>query len=67
MEDKLHLQKAISVLPEPSKKVFKLCVLEGQKYKVAADTLGISVNTVKYHVKKAYKTLRKEMQGTFFQ
>ena len=65
-EGKLHLQNAISKLPEPCKRVFRLCVVEGQKYKTAADTLGISVNTVKYHIKKAYKTFRVEMGDVYF-
>jgi RNA polymerase sigma-70 factor (ECF subfamily) len=64
-ERKLRLQKAVESLPDPSKKVFKLCVLEGQKYQNAADTMGISVNTVKYHVKKAYKTLRIEIEDIY--
>ena len=63
LENKLHLQKAISALPEPSKNVFKLCVVEGEKYQTVADTLGISVNTVKYHIKKSYKFLRGGMQN----
>ncbi len=64
-EHKLRLQKVVESLPSSSKKVFKLCVLEGQKYQNAADTLGISVNTVKYHVKRAYKTLRIEMEDIY--
>lgn len=66
LEDKLYLQKAIESLPEPSKNVFLLCVLERQKYENVANTLGISVNTVKYHIKKAYKTLRTQMEDTYF-
>lgn len=62
LEKKLSLQKAIASLPEPSKKVFNLCVVEGEKYQNVADTLGISVNTVKYHIKKSYKLLRNRVQ-----
>ena len=65
-EDTLHLQKVISALPEVRKTVFNLCVVEGQKYKTVADQLGVSVDTIKYHVKKAYKTLRVEMQNVHF-
>ena len=60
-EDKLRLQKAIESLPYSSKKAFKLCVLEKQKYQTVADIMGISANTVKYHIKRAYKILRAEM------
>ncbi len=64
IEYKAEIQKAIKVLPKQSKKVFELCVLEGVKYQNAADTLGISINTVKFHLKKAYKILRKELRNT---
>jgi len=56
----------MSALPELSKAVFNLCVLEGEKYQNAADTLGISVNTIKYHLKKSYKMLRANIQNIYF-
>ncbi|MEO1010281.1 MAG: sigma-70 family RNA polymerase sigma factor, partial [Bacteroidota bacterium] len=58
------LKAAIAALPQPSRNVFELCVIQGYKYESAADTLGISKNTVKYHIKKAYKTLRNQMTDT---
>jgi len=61
-EKKLHIQKVVESLPASTKQVFKLCVFEDQKYQNVATTLGISVNTVKYHIKKAYKTLRVEIE-----
>ena len=60
-EKKLHLQKVVESLPDSTKEVFRLCIFEEQKYQNVADTMGISVNTVKYHIKKAYKTLRIKM------
>ncbi len=57
-EKKMSILNAVESLPEPCKKVFILCVIEGQKYKNVANTMGISVNTVKYHIKNAYKHLR---------
>lgn len=65
-EKKLHLHNAVESLPNSTKKVFKLCIFGEQKYQNVADTLGISINTVKYHIKKAYKTLRIEMKGIHF-
>lgn len=65
MENMLFLKKAVESLPEPSKNVFNLCVLEGEKYQHVAETLGISVNTVKYHMKKSFKILRSSMQNTY--
>ena len=65
-ENKLHLHNAVESLPDSTKEVFKLCVIENQKYQNVSETLGISVNTVKYHLKKAYKTLRIKMDGVHF-
>ena len=65
-QGELHLQKALASLKEPSKKIFELCVIEGHKYDHAANSLGISKNTVKYHIKKVYKLLRTEMQDVYY-
>lgn len=64
-ENRIRLQKAVDVLPNKSKKVFELCVLEGIKYKNTAEVLGISINTVKFHLKKSFKILRLELQDAF--
>lgn len=52
------LRLAMDKLPEQCKNVFELCALDGQRYQSAADSLGISVNTVKTQMKKAYRILR---------
>lgn len=59
-----EIKIAIENLPLQCKRVFELCALEGKKYSTAAETLNISVNTVKSHMKKAYKILRVELQDT---
>ena len=64
-ENRLRLQKAVDILPVKSKKVFELCVLEGIKYKNTAEVLGISINTVKFHLKKSFKILRLELQNAY--
>ncbi|WP_160114302.1 MULTISPECIES: RNA polymerase sigma factor [Aquimarina] len=64
-ETKIKVQKAMEVLPEQSKKVFQLCVLDGEKYQNAADSLGISINTVKFHLKKSFKILRLALRNTY--
>ncbi len=48
----------LSNLPEQCHKVFELIVLQEMKYKDVAETLGISVNTVKTHFARALKQLR---------
>ena len=64
-ENKERLQQAVNVLPNKSKRVFELCVLECIKYKNAAEVLDISINTVKFHLKKSFKILRLELQDAF--
>src|SRR5680860_1803260 len=61
LEPELHT--AINKLPEHCKKVFELCAMDGQKYQVAANSLGISVNTVKTQMKKAYRILRYDLRS----
>ncbi len=58
LETKNKARNAIEILPEKSKRVFQLCVLDDLKYENAADSLGISINTVKFHLKKAFRMLR---------
>lgn len=59
------LHKSINKLPLGCKKVFELCALEGYKYGSAAVHLGISVNTVKTQMKKAYKILRSDLKNYY--
>ena len=58
--------KQLDLLPEKNRMVFKLCVLDGLKYENAADTMGITVNTVKYHLKKSFKILRLNLRDVHF-
>lgn len=57
-EKNSYVLEMLGTLPDQSKRVFELCVIEGLKYEETAETLNISINTVKYHLKKGYKTLR---------
>ena len=56
----------IENLPLQCKVVFKLVILEDMKYKDVADSLEISVNTVKTQMKIAYKTLREKLKQEQF-
>ncbi len=60
-----RLKASLNILPQQTRKVFELCVLEGAKYQGAADILGISINTVKFHLKKSYKILRSNLQNAY--
>lgn len=52
------IRNAMDKLPPQCKNVFELCVVDGHKYDSAADSLGVSVNTIKSQMKKAYRILR---------
>ncbi len=52
------LKKELANLPEKMQKVLRLIVFEGKKYKVVAEELDISLNTVKTHYKRGLKRLR---------
>ncbi len=55
MEDKM--QQAIASLPDECRKVYLLSREESLSQKEIAQRLGISVNTVKYHMKNALRIL----------
>lgn len=56
-----ELELALSALPKECKTVFLKSRLEEKKYEEISMELGISVNTVKYHIKHALKLLRERM------
>ena len=56
-----EIMKAISHLPEECRRVFHLSRFEEKKYDEIATELNISVNTVKYHIKRALALLHEEL------
>ncbi len=54
------LEKLLNKLPEKRKQIFVSFVIEGQSYSEIAENNGISINTVKTQMKRAYKFLRSE-------
>lgn len=55
------IHAAIDQLPEDCRQVFKMSRFEGKKNAEIAQTLGISVNTVKYHMKHALRLLQQSL------
>lgn len=55
------LAEAISELPEDTRRVFEMSRFENMKYNDIAQQLGISVNTVKYHIKRALAILTEKL------
>lgn len=58
-----NIRNLVEKLPNTVRKVFELNVVHGLKYSEIAEDMDISVNTVKYHVKVAYKTLREAVNS----
>lgn len=56
------ITEKVSLLPEECQKVFYLSRYENKSYAEIAVELNISINTVKYHIKNALATLRKELE-----
>lgn len=64
------VQHALSQLSEQQRKIVELHVMEGKKYLEIANLLQLSENTVRTHLKRAYKILRENLSclvlGIFF-
>jgi len=54
--------KEIQALPSETRQVFVLSRLKGRKNTEIATELGISINTVKYHMKRALTILRERLK-----
>lgn len=59
------LFSAIHALPEQARKII-LLNLEGKTNQEIAQVLHLSVDTIKFHKKNAYKILREELQDHFY-
>ena len=55
------VQKAIDALPDECRRVFIESRMEEKSYQEIADELGITINTVKYHIKNAVRQLRETL------
>ena len=58
-----QVQLALSKLPPKCKEAFMLKSINELKYKEIADIMGISVNTVKYHLTEAFRLMREELKS----
>ena len=69
MEDDRELitlvRQALSQLSEQQRKIVELHVMEGKKNLEIADLLNLSENTVRTHLKRAYKILRENLSCIF--
>lgn len=49
-------------LPPKRRQILEMSIVEAKSYQEIADQEGISLNTVKDHIKKAYAFIRKDIQ-----
>lgn len=56
-----EITASIERLPEECRNVFKKSRFENKKYEEIANELGVSVNTVKYHIKNALSRLHDDL------
>lgn len=57
------IRRQMDKIPAASRRVLELNVIHGLKYADIAEDLGISLNTVKYHVKVSFKILRESIKS----
>lgn len=57
-ETRRIMDDAIGQLTEQQRRIYIRCHQQGQKYEEVASELGISADTVHYHIKAALKTIR---------
>ena len=58
-----EIYKAIDKLPDECRRVFAKSRFEGKSYEEISGELGISINTVKYHIKNALSLLQKRLDN----
>lgn len=61
----VYMQQALGELPPQRLAAFNLVYMEDKSYKVAAGEMGISVNSLKTHLKMGLKFLRTTLQRNY--
>ena len=64
-EIKELVNAAFRKLPEKTRRVFRMHRIEGKSYKEIADSTGLTVKGVDFHIQKALKLFRKELKDYF--
>ncbi len=59
----LKIKNTLNLMPELTRKIFNLSRFSDLKYTEIAQTTGVSVDTVKYHIKSALLLLRQKLKG----
>lgn len=59
--DEKTLQRAVDALPLQCRRIFTMVCIQGLSYAEVAEDMGLSINTVKVQMSKAYKQLRQSI------
>lgn len=60
-----YLQKALNILPPKCKRVFVMVHIQKLSYQETSDILGVSINTTKTHIKRAFNLIRTQLDSPF--
>ena len=60
-DTRAQVAKALARLPEKTRRIFLMSRRDEMTYQQIADTLGVSVKTVEFHISKALKSLRTDL------
>jgi RNA polymerase sigma-70 factor (ECF subfamily) len=67
IQEMAHMvQTVIAQLPEQCKRIFELVCVEGNKYQDAAVIAGVTVNTVKTQLRRAFSKLRESLRDYYY-
>lgn len=65
-KDYQKIYASINLLPEKCKEIFMYCCVYGYTYNEAAEELGVSINTVRTQITRAFKFLRERLKSSDF-
>ena len=60
------VQSVIAQLPDQCKRIFELVCVEGKKYQEAAVLTGVTINTVKTQLRRAFAKLRESLRDYYY-
>lgn len=62
----MKIYATVNLLPEKCKEIFLHCCIYGYSYSDAAEELGVSINTVRTQMTRAFKFLRSKLKSSEF-
>lgn len=56
------VERVVADLPEPTRSILRCCYWEKKTYRQAAEQMGVSPDTIKKHISKAFSILRNTLK-----